>query len=246
MLVSTLLWRPQRKRLSQRESVGVVSQLTSNLPIVMFGDDPVRSGFAESLARPGGNITGVITLSAQLDAKRLQLLHECTPSARRVATLHYIGNREQRKASEQAIRDVAKNTGLEITAIDIADAADYTKAFESMRKMGAEALVITAHPQLYRDGAQLAALALKTGLPTVCEWAEMARTGCVVGYGPDLPEMRRRAGAYIARVLQGTPPSVLPIEGPTHFRFAINLRSAHALGIEIPHGVLLRADEVIE
>jgi putative ABC transport system substrate-binding protein len=229
-----------------QSSIGVLSQLTSNLPIVMFGDDPVRSGFAESLARPGGNITGVITLSAQLDAKRLQLLHECVPSARRVATLHFIGNREQREASEQAIREVAKNIGLEIMALDIADAADYTKAFASMRKMGAEALAITAHPQLYRDGALLAGLALKTSLPTVCEWAEMARSGCVIGYGPDLPEMRRRAGAYIARVLQGTPPSALPIEGPTHFQLAINLKSARALGIEVPQGLLLRADEVIE
>jgi putative ABC transport system substrate-binding protein len=228
--------------------VRIISQITANVPIVMFGDDPVRSGFAESLARPGGNITGVTTLSAQLDAKRLQLLHEGVPSARRIATLFFIGtpNREQRQASEQAIREVAKDTGVEIIALDVTDPADYGKAFESMRKLGAEALVITANPQLYRDGARLAGLALEVCLPTICEWAEMARTGCVIGYGPDLPEMRRRAGAYIARVLQGTPPSALPIEGPTHFQFAVNLKSARAVGIEIPQGLLLRADEVIE
>ena len=123
---------------------------------------------------------------------------------------------------------------------------DYSAAFASMRKAGAQALVISTSPKFYQDGTQLAALALEAGLPTICEWAEMARTGCVIGYGPSLRAMRRRVADYLARILQGTPPSALPIEGPAHFEFAINLKTSRALGMDMPEGLLLRADEVIE
>jgi putative tryptophan/tyrosine transport system substrate-binding protein len=109
-----------------------------------------------------------------------------------------------------------------------------------------QALVITAHAQFFHDGGQLVAFAVESRLPTICEWAEMARTGCTIGYGPNLREMRRRVADYLARILQGTPPSALPIEGPTRFEFAINLKGARALGIEVPQNLLLRADEVIE
>src|SRR5215475_9247056 len=105
---------------------------------------------------------------------------------------------------------------------------------------------ISANPKFYQDGAQLAALALEAGLPTICEWAEMARTGCVIGYGKSLRAMRRRVADYFARILQGTPPSALPIEGPAHFELAINLKTSRALGMDMPQGLLLRADEVIE
>jgi ABC-type uncharacterized transport system substrate-binding protein len=186
--------------------VEVARQVTTTVPIVMFGDDPVRQGFAESLARPGGNVTGITILAAELDAKRLQLLHEAVPSARRVATLHIRGS-GNRDASEQAMRNVAASAGLELVTFDAVGSAEYPTAFAAMRNASVQALVITAHSRLYRDGSQLAALALEAGLPTICEWADMARTGCVIGYGPSLREMRRRAGEYIARLFQGTPPS---------------------------------------
>jgi putative tryptophan/tyrosine transport system substrate-binding protein len=130
--------------------------------------------------------------------------------------------------------------------MDVDDSTDYGALFERMQIVKAEALVITSHPKLYRDGARLSAFALKTRLPTICEWAEMARTGCVIGYGPNLREMRRRAGEYIARVLQVTSPSTPPIEGPPRFEFTVNLKSARGLGMDISEGLLLRADEVIE
>ncbi len=225
--------------------VEAAQQATTTVPIVMFGDDPVRQGLAASLARPGGNVTGITILAAELDAKRLQLLHEAVPSARRVGTLHFrgAGNRD---ASEQAMRTVAASAGLQLIPFDAGTTTEYQTAFAAMRNAGAQALVITANSRLYRDGPQLVALAAEVGLPTVCEWAEMARTGCVIGYGPSLREMRRRAGDYIARLFQGTPPSALPIEGPTHFELAINLKAARAFGIQMPQGLLLRADEVIE
>ena len=220
-------------------------QATSTIPIVMMGDDPVRLGFATSLAHPGSNITGVTILTAELDGKRLQLLHEAVPYAQRMATLHVQGA-PNRDASEQAMRSVAASGGLELVSFDTVGATDYPTAFVAMRKSGAQALVITSHPQLYHDAEQLTALASKAGLPTICEWAEMARTGCVIGYGPSLREVRRRLGEYIARVFRGSSPSSLPIEGPTHFELAINLKTTRALGIEMPQGLLLRADEVIE
>jgi putative tryptophan/tyrosine transport system substrate-binding protein len=209
--------------------VRVISQITTNVPIVMFGDDPVRCRIRGEPRSPGRqhHRRDYALGTARCQAAAAAARGRSVCPADRYAVFH-------------------RNTGVEIIALDVTDPADYGKAFESMRKLGAEALVITANPQLYRDGARLAGLALEVGLPTICEWAEMARTGCVIGYGPDLPEMRRRAFAYIARVLQGTPPSALPIEGPTHFQFAVNLKSACALRIEIPQGLLLRADEVIE
>jgi len=217
---------------------------TATVPIVMMGDDPVGHGWAVSLARPGGNVTGVTILAAELDAKRLQLVHEAMPLARRVAAL--FRPPENREEIERAMRDVAVSAGLEFHAFDTASPADYPAAFAQMRKADAQALVITSNPQLYHDGAQLALLALQARLPTICQWADMARTGCLIGYGPSLREMRRGTGEYLARIFQGALPSALPIEGPTHFEFVINLKTARALGIEMPQGLLLRADEVIE
>jgi putative tryptophan/tyrosine transport system substrate-binding protein len=183
-------------------------------------------------------------LAAELDAKRLQLLHEAVPLARRVAAL--LRPPENREAIERAMRDVAVSAGLELYAFDTASPADYPAAFAQMRNVDSQALVITSNPQLYHDGAQLAALALEARLPTICQWANMARTGCLIGYGPSLREMRRRAGEYVARIFQGALPDALPIEGPTHFEFVLNLKTARALGIDMPQGLLLRADEVIE
>jgi len=223
-------------------SIQAIREATTTLPIVMFGDDPVGQGFAASLAHPGRNITGVTMLAVELDAKRLQLLHEALPSARRIAILALPQDTENIREMQRT----ALALGIETEVFRVGQASHYGAAFASMRKGGAQALVITAHSQFFHDGAQLTALAAEARLPTICEWAEMARTGCTIGYGPNLREMRRRVADYLARILQGTPPSALPIEGPTRFEFAINLKGARALGMEIPQNLLLRAHEVIE
>jgi putative tryptophan/tyrosine transport system substrate-binding protein len=223
-------------------SIQAVREATTTLPIVMFGDDPVRQGFAASLAHPAGNITGVTILAAELDVKRLQVLHEAVPSARRIAILAH----PQHTENIREMQRTALTFGIETHVFRVDQPKDYAAAFASMRKAGAQALVITAHSQFFHDGGQLVAFAVESRLPTICEWAEMARTGCTIGYGPNLREMRRRVADYLARILQGTPPSALPIEGPTRFEFAINLKGARALGIEVPQNLLLRADEVIE
>ena len=115
-----------------------------------------------------------------------------------------------------------------------------------MRSAGAEALEIISAPELYADAALLAELAAETRLPTICEWADMAQSGCLLGYGPDLAELEHRVASYVARIFRGAAPGDLPIERPTHFQFAINLKTAKALGLTLPPAILARADDVIE
>lgn len=226
-------------------AAGFAREATSTVPIIIFGPDPVRQGLVESLARPGGNVTGVAILATELNAKRLDLLHEAVPTLRRVAALLWRTSPE-REASEREMRAVAERLGLELFVFDVGRPEDYPATFAAMRSAAAQALTISAHAELYRDSETLAALALEARVPTVCEWAEMARDGCLLGYGPSLTELRRRLALYAARIFQGMAPGELPIEGPTRFELAVNLKTARALGIEIPPALLARADEVIE
>jgi putative ABC transport system substrate-binding protein len=218
---------------------------TTTVPIVVFGGDPVSEGYAASLARPGGNLTGVVILSAELDAKRLDLLHQAVPSARRAAALMW-QSQPNRAASEQRMRAVAAAAGLQLLAFDVAGSADYARAFAAMRAADVEMLVIAASANLYRDTDRLMQLARDARLPTMCEWAHMARAGCLLGYGPSRTELRRRLAYFVARIFGGAAPSELPIETPTLFEFGINLKTAGLLGLTIPSEVLTRADDVIE
>lgn len=227
------------------DAISAASQATSTVPIVMFGSDPVRKGVAASLARPGGNVTGVAILGAELDGKRLDLLREAVPAARRVAAL-MLPSSPDRAASEAEMRGVAAKTGIDLVVLDVSGPADYPAAFTAMHGAGAQALIVMANPIFYRDAETLARLALQAGLPTACEWAEMARSGCLLGYGPSRTALRRRLAYFVARIFQGTAPGELPIETPTIFEFAINLKTAHALGLGILPAILSRADEVIE
>jgi putative ABC transport system substrate-binding protein len=200
---------------------------------------------ATSLGRPGGNVTGVIILISELDAKRFDLLRQAVPSARRFAAL-ISSLSPQRAGTERELRKFAAETGITLQVLYAAGPAEYSARFVSMRAARAQALVIAANATFYRDGAQLAALALDAGVPTVCEWAEMAQLGCMLGYGPNRTELRRRLAHYIARIFRGAAPADIPVEIPTHFEFAINQKVARTLGITIPADLLARADNVIE
>jgi putative ABC transport system substrate-binding protein len=215
----------------------------STVPIVAFGGDLVQLGLAASLARPGGNVTGVVLLGVELDAKRLELLHETVPTVRRMAALV---TRSARISSEVKMRAVAANNGIELLVFEGDGPDDYPAAFAAMRAAGAQALAMTATPNYYRDAALLARLALEAGLPTICEFAETAHFGCLIGYGPDRPELRRRMAHQVARIFRGAAPGDLPIEQPTHYELAINLNTAKALGLTVPQSLLAGADEVIE
>jgi putative ABC transport system substrate-binding protein len=227
-------------------AIAAARTATSTIPIVMSysGEDPVAAGFAASVARPGGNVTGLMIWAPELDAKRLQLLHEAVPTARRIAAL--LASPLDHKDSLAALRSVAAARGIELLVFYAEFPADYDAAFAAMRSAGAQALAIAADARLSPSAATLAALALKAHLPTVCQRTEMAKAGCLIGYGPIEDELRRRAADYVARILRGASPAELPIEGPTRFAFAINLKTAAALDLTLPQIVLLRADEVIE
>jgi putative ABC transport system substrate-binding protein len=227
------------------DGVRAASQATTTVPIVMFGASPVSKGLATNLSRPGGNVTGVVILATELDGKRLDLLREAVPAARRIAAL-FLPLAPLRQASEREMREVATSTGVELLPFDASEPEDYPAVFAAMRGAGAQAVVVMANATFNRDAALLARLALETGLPTVCEWAEMAQAGCLLGYGPNRPELRRRLAYFIAHIFQGVAAGDLPIEQPTHYQFTINLRTAKALGLTIPPTLLARADEVIE
>jgi putative ABC transport system substrate-binding protein len=220
-------------------------EATSSVPIVIFADDPVELGYAASLARPGGNVTGVALMVVSLQAKRLELLLEAVPAARRVGALLRASS-PQRPAGERALRVSAAAAGVELLVVEADVATDYPAAFAALRARGADALLIGADPLFADDVARLAALALDARLPTICEWASNARDGCVLGYGPDRVALRRRMADQIARIFRGAAAGDVPIEQPTLFEFAINLRTARALGVAIPAPLIARADEVIE
>jgi len=225
------------------DAIQAASEATSTIPLLAFGPDLVHAGLAASLARPGGNVTGVQIFAAEMDGKRLDMLREAVPSARRIAALLL---RSAADANETEMRSVAAKTGVELLVFEAEGPDDYSAAFAAMRKAGAQALIIHANPVFYRDAATLAGLAREAGLPTVCEWADMAKSGCLLGYGPSRLELRLRLAHQVARIFQGAAPGDLPIEQPTKFEMAINLNTAKALGITVPPALLTRVDEVIE
>jgi putative ABC transport system substrate-binding protein len=226
-------------------ALAAASAATRTVPIITFGFDPVELGVAQSYARPGGNVTGVVILASELEVKRLSILREAVPDRRRVAVLASSSS-PATTVGEAAMRKAAVALGVELLAFSVAAPADYPVVFAAMRAAGAQAVVISANPEFFRDGKQLAALALEARLPTVCEWAEMAQAGCLIGYGPNRAALRKRMAAQIALIFRGTAAADVAIELPTVFEFAVNQKIAKSLDLSIPAGVLLRADEVIE
>ncbi len=237
-----LLARPDAIIASSSFATEAARQATTTVPIIGFGFEALGQG---SLARPTGNVTGVVILTAELDGKRLELLHEALPGVGRVAMLLFTGS-STRQAVEREMRAVAARIRIELLTFPVGGPEHYPSAFAAMRAAEAQALLIPAGPIFYRDGGRLAELAAANGLPTACEWAEMARSGCLLGYGPNLGQVRRRLAHYAAGTFRGAMPRDLPVETPTHFEFAVNMRVARALGITVPPSILIRADEVIE
>ena len=215
-------------------------------PIVgaFIGEDPVAADFAASLAHPGGTVTGIVMLAPELDSKRLHFLHDAFPDRRRIAALAV---NEQRDAPNiSAVKDAARHAAVELLPFYAARPEDYASVFAAMSSARADGLQIISAPELFASAPVLAALAIENRLPTICEWAEMAQSGCLFGYGPDFTELERRVANFVALIFRGTAPGELPIEGPTHFKFVINLKTAKAIGLTIPHSVSALADEVIE
>jgi len=217
---------------------------TRTIPIVasVLGD-PVAAGLVRSLAKPGGNLTGLAWQAGDLVTKQLQLLQETVPRATRVAALgHAATNSVVRKATEAA----ARSLGVQVDMIDIDVPGDIPGVFEAMRRRGAEALIVLPSPMFYAERRRLAALAARDRLPAIYEVKEYADEGGLMSYGPSFPEMYRRAATYVDKILKGAKPGDLPMEQPTKFDFVINLKAAKAIGLTIPPPVLARADELIQ
>ena len=226
-------------------AVRAVIAATTTIPVVTMGSaDPVRAGWAESLARPGGNLTGVVILGTELDPKRLQLMHELVPAARRIALLRdpVITSDDRRAALEQA----AQEFGIATRIFDARRPEDIAAGMRSAREAGFEAIDVLASPLFSGEALAVAKAALEARLPAMCHWREMVAEGCLASYGPPFEETFRLAGAQIGRILRGAQAADIPIEQPTKLELVVNLDTARMLGIEVPASILTRADEVIE
>ena len=229
-------------------AIRAAKRATTKIPIVMAwwgGPDLVESGIIASFARPGGNITGIHMLLVALDAKRLDLLRQAVPKARKVAVL--IHDRQLFEEQLPSVREVARTSGLELHIVDTRESdRGYEGAFESIVQAGADALLVMSSPDFSRDRKLIMELAARRRIPAIYDWGFTAREGGLMGYGTTFAELDRRAAALVDKILKGARPADLPIEQPTKFEFVINLKTAKALGLTIPQSVLIRADQVIE
>jgi putative ABC transport system substrate-binding protein len=220
-------------------------QATTLIPIV-FGaaSDPVGTGLVESLARPGGNVTGLSNQISETGGKKLELLREVVPSLRRLAILANVGNPAVALDMGEA-QAAARKLGLEVTTAEIRQAEDIAPAFDAL-KGRADALYVCTDPLVNTYRIRVNTLALAARLPTIHGLREYVEAGGLMSYGPNVPDLLRRAADYVDKILRGAKPGDIPVEQPTKFDVVINLTTAKALDLKIPESFLLRADEVIE
>jgi putative ABC transport system substrate-binding protein len=220
---------------------------TSTIPIVFAaGADPIRTGLAASLHRPGGNVTGVATYIAEMEPKRLGLLRDLRPHATTIAVLVNPGYISQAESQVSDIRAAAQSIGQDINILNARTIRDIDAAFATLAQMRADALLVATDPFFFTRATQLVVLSARHAIPTLYSRREFATAGGLLSYGPNQDESYRLLGLYAARILKGEKPGDLPIQLPTKFDLVINLSTANALGLEIPPTVLARADEVIE
>jgi putative ABC transport system substrate-binding protein len=221
-------------------------EATVTIPIVMTNDnDPVGNRFVASLARPGGNITGLVTLSPELSGKRLELLKETVPRLSRVAVFGSSttpGNAQVLKETELA----AGALGVKLQYLDVLGPKDIETAFRAASKKRAEAVLLLGSPVLNSQRTKLAELAVKSRLPAIYNFLEFVEAGGLMTYGVSRNDLARRAATYVDKILKGAKPADLPVEQPTKFEFIINLKAAKQIGLTIPPNVLVRADKVIK
>ena len=224
----------------------VAKEATSTIPIVMAMDsDPVANGFVASLARPGGNITGLATLAPELGGKRLELLKEIVPKLSRVAVL----GTSTAPTSAQALREVelaAGALGVKLQYLEVLDSKDIEPAFRAAGKGRAEAVLVLPGPVFPSQRKQIADLAAKSRLPAIYPFPEFVEAGGLMTYSTSITDLFRRAATYVDKILKGRKPADLPVEQPTKFELVINLKTAKQIGLTIPQSMLYRADKVIK
>ena len=245
--------RPERVAEVVRQKVDVIvtnggavaafKQATPDIPIVFaIAIDPVGSGLVANLSRPGGNVTGLSLQLADIAGKRLELLREAVPGLRRLAILFDAGYPASLKESSEA-QATARAMGLEIAPLGIRRTDDIAPAFEGLK---VDSLYVVDNALVTANRTRIIALALGARLPTALAGREFVEAGGLMSYGPDYRALFLRAADYVDKILRGTKPGDIPVEQPTRFEFVINLKTANALGLTIPHNLLVLADEVIE
>jgi putative ABC transport system substrate-binding protein len=246
-LVAELVRRPVTLLVAGADPAALAAKTaTSTIPIVFsIGGDPVKEGLVASFSRPGGNATGISILSPALEAKRLGLMHELVP---RVATVGALVNPNFPPAEGQQkdLQEAARSIGLEMRILRTGTDAEIDAAFETVTQERVGALMVTADPFFDTRRDKLVALAARHAVPTSYHFREYAAAGGLMSYGIDLPEVYRQMGGYVARILKGAKPADLPVELPTKFEFVINLKTAKALGLDVPLQFQQLADDVIE
>jgi putative ABC transport system substrate-binding protein len=225
--------------------VVAAKQATADIPIVFAAvSDPVGTGLVASLARPGGNVTGLANQLSDTVGKKLEVLREVVPDLRRLAIIANVGNPAAVLEMGEA-QAAARKLGLEVTTPEIRRAEDIAPAFDALKDR-ADALYICPDPLMNTNRTRINILAVGARLPTVHGVREYVEAGGLMSYGPNLPDLWRRAAEFIDKILRGAKPADIPVEQPTKFDLVINLTTAKALGLKVPASVLARADEVIE
>jgi len=226
-------------------TVRAAQQATKTIPILALADDMVRSGFVASLAEPGGNTTGISILSTELDGKRQEILLEVVPGIRRLAALADANGTLPRQL--QALQEAAHARGVDLSIYRVAKADEIAGAIDAAKSSGATALNVLASAMLYANRQIILPRVAALGLPAIYQFPSMAEEGGLMGYGPNLERIYRDIFArQLAKLLRGAKPADIPVEQPSKFELAVNLKTAKALGLTIPETFLLRADEVIE
>jgi putative tryptophan/tyrosine transport system substrate-binding protein len=228
--------------------IPVAKNATKTIPIVMVGVglDPVEAGYVESLARPGGNITGLTILATDLGGKRLELLKEAVPKVARVAVLYDPVTPGGVRELKEVLPVAARALGLTLQPWEVRSADDIDRVFASMGKQRPDGLYVTLGPLMLANQKRTVGLALKSRLPSTYYYREAVETGGLMSYGADLAESYRRVAYYVDRILKGAKPADLPVEQPTKFELVINLKTAKQIGLTIPPEVLARATKLIK
>jgi putative tryptophan/tyrosine transport system substrate-binding protein len=220
--------------------------ITGRIPIVCTScGDPLENGLVASLARPGGNVTGFASMSVELLGKRLEIVKEMLPRASHIAILINPDNPGNRSLLE-VLGNAMHGSGIEVKPIEFRSSRDFPAAFRTAARARAQVLFLQDDHFVFAGRAQLAELAIKHRLPTIAGILEAAEAGVLVAYGPNRKDLYRRAATFVDKILKGANPADLPIEQPAQFELVINLKTARALQLEIPNGLLLRADKIIE
>jgi putative ABC transport system substrate-binding protein len=244
-IVAELVRRKVDVILTAGAAAPAAKQATSVIPIVLaIVGDPVGTGLVASLARPGGNVTGLSYQSTDLAGKRLELLREVLPGLRGLAIMANAGYPSAVREMDE-VQATARTLGLDVSRLEVRRAEDIAPALESL-KSRADALYVCTDGLLAAERVRINNVALATRLPTMLAIRDFVQSGGLMSYGPSYPDLFRRAGDYVDKILRGAKPGDLPVEQPTKFELTINLKTAKALGLTIPETFLLRADEVIE